>query len=72
MIGPTTYGFGEHTALLISDIARRRADEPRDAMLFHKLGHIDADHRIVIVEQERSERLRQFSLADARWPKEQE
>ena len=41
-------------------------------MLFHKFGHIDADHRIVIVEQERSERLRQFSLADARWPKEQE
>ena len=41
-------------------------------MLFHKFGHIDADHRIVIVEQERGERFCQLGLADARWPKEQE
>src|SRR3546814_10165877 len=64
-IGPAAHRFGEHAALLIADIARRRADQPRDAVLFHELGHVDADHRSVVVEQEAGKRLGQFGLADA-------
>src|SRR3546814_15519694 len=59
-------------ALFIADRARRRADEPRDAVLFHELGHVDADHRIIVVEQETCECLGQLGLADARGAAEEE
>ena len=41
-------------------------------MFFHEFGHIDPDHRIVIVKQILSHSLGQFGLTHTRWPKEQE
>src|SRR3546814_9746952 len=67
-----SHRFGERAALFIADIARRRADEPRNAVLLHELGHVDADHRIIVVEQETCERLGQLGLADARGAEEEE
>src|SRR3546814_6523857 len=52
LIGAAAHRFGERAALFITDIARRRADEACDAVLLHEFGHVDADHRIVVVEQE--------------------
>ena len=49
--------LGEITAFLVTDVARRRADQPRDGVLLHELGHVDADHRLFGVEQELGERL---------------
>ena len=49
--------FGQVAALLVADVARRRADQPRDRVLLHELGHVDADHVMLGVEQELGERL---------------
>ena len=72
LIGPAPHRFGQHAALLIADIARRRADQPRDRVLLHELAHVDAHHRVVVVEQEVGQRLGQLGLADAGGPEEQE
>src|SRR5258706_8643871 len=42
-IGPAADGFGKLTSLLIADIAWRGTNQPRDAVLFHVLGHVDAN-----------------------------
>ena len=36
--------LGQVAALLVADIARRRADQARHRVLLHELGHVDADH----------------------------
>ncbi len=41
-------------------------------MLLHELGHVDADHRAVVVEKIGRQRLGQFGLAHTRRAKEQE
>src|SRR5439155_26292089 len=64
--------LGELAALVIADVARRRADQARDRVLFHVLGHVDADQVILRVEQERRERLAELGLADAGWSEKQE
>ena len=38
---------------------------PRDGVLLLVLGHVDPDHRLLVVEQELGERPRQLGLADA-------
>ena len=72
LIGPPPHRLGQHAAFLIADIARRRADQPGDAVLLHELGHVDPDHGVGIVEQEFGERLGQLGLADAGRAEEQE
>ena len=72
LIGPAPHRLGQHAAFLIADIARRRADQPGDAVLLHELGHVDADHGVGVVEQEIGERLGQLGLADAGRAEEQE
>ena len=66
------HGFGELSALFISDVSRRRTDEPGDGVLLAVLAHVDAHHGVRIVEQEVRECLRQFGFADAGGSKEQE
>jgi hypothetical protein len=61
--------LGEVTALLIADIARRRADQARHGVLLHELGHVDAHHRLFGVEQELRQRLAQLRLADTGGPR---
>ena len=64
--------LGELAALLVADVAGRRADEPRDGVLLHVLGHVDADHRVLAVEHELRQRAGQLGLADAGRAEEQE
>ena len=65
-------GFGELAAFLITDITRRRADEPRDRVLLHVLAHIQADHVVLAVEEGFREGTRQFGFAHAGGSEENE
>ena len=61
--------LGQQAALVEADVARRRADQARDRMPFHVLGHVEADQ----LEAEHPRQLpRHLGLADARWAGEQE
>ena len=71
-VRPAAHRLGEIAAFLVTDVARRRADQPRDRVLLHELGHVDAHHRLFGVEQELGERLAQLGLADAGGTQEQE
>ena len=64
-VRPPADGFGELAGLLVADVSRRRADQPRDRVLLLVLRHVDADHRLLVVEQELGERAGQLGLADA-------
>src|SRR3954470_17902017 len=59
-------------ALGVADVAGRRADEARHRVLLHVLRHVDADHRLLVAEEELGERARQLGLADARRAEEDE
>ena len=59
------HGFRQLAALLVADVAGRRADEPRHRVPLLVLGHVEAHHRAVVVEHELGERARQLGLADA-------
>src|SRR5437660_609477 len=69
---PASQGLGELPALVVPDVAGRRADEPRDGVLLLVLAHVDADHGPLVVEQEVGERPGQLGLAHARRAEEQE
>ena len=71
-VRPPPNGFRELTALLESDVARRRADETRDGVLLHVLRHVDAHHRVLVVEQELGQRARGLRLSHAGRPEEDE
>src|SRR5581483_1967333 len=64
--------FGELTALLEADVAGRRTDETGDGVLLHVLGHVEADHRLLVVEEELRERLREERLPHAGRSEEEE
>src|SRR5450631_2198612 len=66
------YRLGEIAALLVADVARRRADEARDRVLLHELRHVDAHHGVFGVEQEFGKRLAKLGLANARRTQKQE
>ena len=56
----------------MAHIARGRADQARDGVLFHILGHVESDHSVFIAEHRLGQRLAQFRLADARGAEKQE
>ncbi len=60
-----THLLGKLSAFFVADVSRRRADQARDRVLLHVLGHVDADHGVLVVEQKLGECTRQFGLADA-------
>ena len=64
--------LGELAALLVADVAGRRADEPGHGVLLHVLRHVDADHRVLGVEHVLGERAGELGLADAGGAEEQE
>ena len=57
--------LGELSGLVIPDVARRGTDDARNAVLFHKLGHIEPDERFGGVEEIGGEPLYELRLADA-------
>ena len=71
-IGPAAHGLGELAALVEADVARRRADQAGHGVLFHVLAHVDADHGVLVVEQELGQRAGSFGFADAGGPEEDE
>ena len=66
------HGLGELAALVVADVAGRRADQPRHGVLLHVLGHVDPHHRVLVAEQELGERAAELGLADARGAEEDE
>ena len=71
-VRPAAHGLGELAALLVADVAGRRADEPRHGVLLHVLRHVDADHRLLRVEHELRQRAGELGLADAGRAEEEE
>ena len=72
LIGPAPHCFGQHTAFVIADIARRGTDQTGHRVFLHELGHVDAHHRVVVVEQEIRHGLGQLGLTHAGRAEEQE
>ena len=64
--------LGQLAALLVADVAGRRADEARHGELLHVLRHVDADERVLAVEEVLRQPLRELGLADARGAEEDE
>ena len=71
-VRPAAHRLGELAALVVAHVARRGADEPRDGVLLHVLGHVDTDHVGLVVEHELGQGLRQLRLANARRAQEYE
>ena len=57
--------FGELTGFIVADIARGRADDLRDRVLFHELRHIEADERLRGIEQLFRKHAHKLGLAGA-------
>src|SRR4051794_31163818 len=55
-------------ALLITDIPGRSANQPRDGVLLHIFAHVDANHRVLIIEQKFRQRPRKFSFTNPGGP----
>ena len=71
-VRPAPDRFAELAAFFVADISGRRADEPRDGVLFHVFAHVDAHHRIFVVKQKFRECASQLGLANAGRPHEDE
>ena len=63
-VGLTAHGLGELTTLVVADIARRRTNQTRNAVLLLILTHIDTCHHRLIVEEVVGEGLGKFCLTD--------
>ena len=62
----------ELSTLVVTDVAGRRTDEPRDSVLLHVLRHVDADHRVVVAEQELGKGASKLGFTNTRWAEEDE
>ena len=71
-VGPAPHRLGQLPALLVADVARRRADHPRHRVLLHVLRHVEPDDGALVVEEELGQRARRLGLADAGGPQEDE
>ncbi len=65
-VGTTANLFGQLSAFFVADVSWRRADQASDRVLLHVFGHVDAEHGVLVVEQEFGERAGEFGFADAR------
>src|SRR5690606_29392166 len=72
LVGPAAYLLGQLAALVIADITRRSAKEPADGVRLAIFAHVNAQQRLIVVEQEAGQRLRQLGLTHTRRPQEQE
>ena len=61
-VGPAPHRLGELAALLVADVARRRANEPGDGVLLHVLGHVDPNRGLLVIEQEICQRAGQLGF----------
>ena len=68
----STNSVRELTAIIKTDIARGRTDQPRYGMPLHVFAHVESDHRLRVAEVRLGQRLGDEGLADARRPGEDE
>src|SRR5258708_1258328 len=66
------HAFGKLSAFFVAYVSRRRTDQLRDRMLLHEFRHVEADQSFFATEHELGERSRDFGLAYAGRPEEQE
>ena len=59
------YCLGKLAAFLVANIARRGADEPGNRVPLLVLGHIKADHGVLIVKEEPGKGTDELGLADS-------
>src|SRR5579859_7443770 len=71
-IGMATHSFGQLSALFIANIAGRGANEARNRVLLHILGHVDAHHGLLIIEEKLGQGAGQLGFTDAGGPQEEE
>ena len=71
-IRPTAHRLAQLPAFFVADVARRRAHQSGHGVLLHVLGHIDAHHRLIVVEEELGQGPRQLGLADSSRPQKDE
>src|SRR5215813_7765921 len=64
-IGTPPDGLGQLSALFVTDVAWRRADQPGYGVPLLVFRHINADHRALVVEEKFGQRPRQLRFADA-------
>ena len=64
-VGPAPDGFGKLPAFLVTDVARRRADQARGGEFFHVLRHVDLDERVGIAKHELGQGASEEGFADA-------
>src|ERR1700722_7243873 len=64
--------FGQLAAFVEADVARRRADETSDGVFLHVLGHVNADHGLLVVKEKFSKRACGFGFANASRAEEDE
>ena len=70
-VRPGAQPAGEHAVAVVADVARRRADQPRDLMALGELREIDAQQRVG-TERLVGQRVRERGLAHARWPPQED
>ena len=59
------YLLGKLSALPVSDVARRSADQPRDGELFHIFRHINADQAFFVAVNRLGQRLAKLCFSHA-------
>ena len=64
-VGPATDALGQIAAFVVADVARRSSDQSRNGMLLHVFGHVDPDHRALVVEEKLGQSARRFGFTDA-------
>ena len=62
-IRTAAHRFGKLSSLFVSNIAWGGAHETADCVALLIFAHVDADHGVLVVEQELGKGLRQFGLA---------
>ena len=60
----TPHLLGQLAALLVADVSRRSAEQPRRGESVMEFAHVDLDQRVVVTEQEVGQRPGQLGLTD--------
>src|SRR3954462_2855408 len=64
-VRPATHRFGELTRFLVAGVSRWCANHSGYGVLFLGFGHVDADHRLLVVTPELGASPRELPFADA-------
>src|SRR3712207_435547 len=63
-VGTTPDSLGELAALVVADVAWRRADQAANGVALHVLGHVQTDHGVLVVEEVLGQGASELRLAD--------